>query len=369
MFLFTPFRLLSFSILSMLMLVYPSTLGVLGQDTSDVLPSSPCWTYRSDYEIVSAASDSSKIYLVKEGARLEALSLVTGERIWTAEYGGQVTSNVAHGGNQIFIATANSGQPKTKSAVVRSISASTGITNWVTSLNADGVLFLGLSGTSLIAVSNSGAFVSLRIGDGAKTGEKLLDSEVSAGPVMVESQIAVGTRDKKIRLLSATNLTEVLALSVPNEAGSIAMDEANLYWGDDRGNVSAYDIENTSYRWQLKQGGRTIGLLPTRDGLAVASADNFVYLASSNYGNIKWKRRLSNRITSITDWGNDFFIVLDASGEQAYVLDEKKGRIVIQALAGESKLFNFSPSVSGDYAVLFTPDLARGYRLGGCVQK
>ena len=369
MLLFRPIRL--YLVVLLLGIAVPErSLASFGlrQNSGDAIAPSVCWNYRSETAILSLGADQTMVFLAKEGSRLEAISAADGERVWMAEFGGELVSNVAAGGNQVFIVTENSGSTGT-TRIVRSVSSATGITNWVANIIGTGNVFLGIAGTNLVTVSDSGILTALRIADGSKAWEKVMDSQVSAMPLISESQLIVGMRDKKIRILSTLNSAEILNLSTNQEPTALAVGERNIYWGDDHGNVFAYNLESKGYQWKLKQGGRIIGLVSTSAGLAYASADNFVYFVSDSYGNIRWKRRLSNRIGSLLDWNNEFLIALDASGEQAYILEEKKGRIVSQVAPGESELFSLPPNVTGNSAFLFSPEAVRSYRIDGCVQK
>ena len=103
MLLFRPIRL--YLVVLLLGIAVPEwSLASFGlrQNSGDAIAPSVCWNYRSDTAILSVGADRAMVFLAKEGSLLEAISAADGERIWMAEFGGELVSNVAVGGNQVF---------------------------------------------------------------------------------------------------------------------------------------------------------------------------------------------------------------------------------------------------------------------------
>ena len=329
-----------------------------------IVPTKACWTYKTEESVVSVDADLSKVYVAKDHARLEALSASGGERVWSTDLGGEVVSNLVAGNNQVFLVTQNDSGGR----VVRSVSSATGITNWTSNLGGSGSLFLGIVGKLLIAASSDGKIAAFETADGMKRWLKDLGSRLSANPLYYSGDLLVGTIDKRIRIFSPADGNEKLNIPTSGEPTALSADGEDIYWGDARGNLFAYNIEAEDYRWQLKYGGRITGIVNAEDGLIFASADNFIYMVSDRYGNLRWKRRLNNRISELTMWTPDYLLVLDASGENVDVVDQKKGRLISQISPPSQQQFTLLPGASGDHAMLVTPVSISSYRAGGCTQ-
>jgi outer membrane protein assembly factor BamB len=114
-----------------------------------------------------------------------------------------------------------------------------------------------------------------------------------------------------------------------------------------------YDTEGKYVSWKYKNGARIGAVRGTDRGILAASNDNFVYLLSGYNGDIRWKKRLSGRIASMTVNG-EIGVMLAVGDPTAVLLNLENGKQVGQYLASESELFTFAPIIAGDQIFFFT---------------
>jgi outer membrane protein assembly factor BamB len=344
--------------------ILSTTLSLVasGMDNERIIPGRPCWHYSAQKTIAGLAVNNSTIYIVTEGAVVEAVSADTGDRLWTSELGGDVTSNIIADSNQVYLTT----RSENAKQQVRSLSAQTGITNWISDASQSKQPYIIATGSSLIMIGEE-SISSISALNGTLRWSSSVFAPVTSTPVVNGSRLVVPTKSG-IKVLSTLNGKLIGELPTALDATAVAMDGDLIYWGDQRGDVYAYDLDDKENWWQFKVGGRIIGFVPMKEAVVAASADNFVYLISRNNGKLKWKSRLSNRAASVSDWGESYVLILDISGEQVSVLDVEKGRLVNRIDPPSGQEFTLLPTMSSNWAVIATSSGVSSYRLEGCLQ-
>ena len=313
-----------------------------------------------------------RAYLAEDGARLEAVSITDGNRIWFSDLGGEIISNVVEGNGALFVVTrsveTSKGTPA--STVVRSLSKETGITNWVADLSGSSRYYLGADKGLLIAISEQGKVAALEAAAGAERWNTSLTGKITSIPFFSAG-----------RLIVATDRAEIFVISVPD--GNIAFRKVVRFrptsvvrlegekgaWGDERGNLTIIDLGSGKTIWKIKQGAAISDIGAVGAMLLVTSDDNFVYAIGSYNGGVKWKKRQMERIFKPGILAGGFVVLSSKTGGTSLVLEADHGRILdqIQLSAGAS-VVQF-PITAGDSILIPASTGLSAYSVSGCTPK
>jgi outer membrane protein assembly factor BamB len=140
----------------------------------------------------------------------------------------------------------------------------------------------------------------------------------------------------------------------------------DLVWGDDRGNLVRYNLDKNSVYWKFKNGARISSIVAISDGVIAASNDNFAYLISSYYGSVRWKKRLSGRVSYLTV-GDGSIAVAETVGEpNATVLNLENGKSVGQASIADDEAYLQAPVYAAGKFIFFTNRQIAARSAAGC---
>jgi len=331
-----------------------------------------CWTYPAvNLAEQGMSSDGTRVFLPEDDARVEALSVRDGSRMWFSDLGGEIVSNVLEGNAALYVATGSKNPAgSTLTTAIRSLSKETGITNWVAELPGASRVYLGLGGAVLTAVSDKGKIVAFDAASGARRWDFLLGGNVTAAPYFANGSLII-----------AIDLPGVVVLSVA--AGNVVYKRGVQYrptavylvngqtgaWGDERGNVTVFDIGSDKTIWKLKHGAAISDISFVGETLLVTSDDDFVYAVAASNGNVRWKKRQPERIFKPSIMTGDV-VVLSAKNEgTTTVLEGNRGRLIDQIkLSAGSNLLQF-PIAFGDTVLMAATTGLSAYSLSGCIAK
>jgi len=72
-----------------------------------------CWSYAvSTLADQRISSDGSRVFLPEDAARVEAISITDGSRLWYSDLGGEIVSNIVENGVSVFVTTAPRTRPE-----------------------------------------------------------------------------------------------------------------------------------------------------------------------------------------------------------------------------------------------------------------
>jgi outer membrane protein assembly factor BamB len=318
-------------------------------DTS-LIALSDCWKIPLNSAAVSSpVADKNQLYLAQEGGRVSAVSLVSGTRLWSAEIGGEIGSNIVPDGKNIYLVSNIAG----KRSVLRSVSTISGVPNLETEIPYSDNLRIGISYGRLIVIYPNGTVAAYEFGSGKPAWQMTLPPINTATAVFNEQSIIVPTDDKKIQVITAADGKILLTVPTRGTVTTVGMVEEDLVWGEDRGNLVRFDTEEKSLSWKYKNGARIGAVRSTERGILAASYDNFVYLLSGYNGDIRWKKRLPGRTAGMTVVG-DTAVVLTIGDPTAVLISLETGKQVGQVTTTEDDLFTFPPVVTGDQMIFFS---------------
>ncbi len=332
------------------------------------LPMQPSWTYH--FEGIAGngvSSDGKRVYLATSEARIEAIGSHNGEKLWATDLGGELASNLFAGAANVFVVTRSSATQNAGPVVqIRSLSKDTGITNWSSSMADTGPFYLGIVAGKLIAVSSRGRIVALNIADGRELWNTKVSDEILAEPAFSSGRFAVGTLGPKVLILEGPSGAVERSIDVPFAPPSFAFTEEDEFlWGDERGNLFAYDLDEDKTIWKLKSGARISKILGTGDFLLAASLDNFVYLVDPGSGRVRWKKRQDGQpIELATLPDGKTLAISDIAGESVTILSLSNGKAVDQLLPVSENEFVRLSAVAGDLLIVSSGEGIAAYRTG-----
>lgn len=293
-----------------------------------------CWSYGlGDVAGGQIVSDGKRVFLGLKGARIEALS-VDGEKIWSSEFGGEVTSNILATENGLFVVTAAvfADAGKTGDIRLRSVSKDTGITNWTVMLpEADG-FFLNNSEGGIIVVSRNGTIQSIDAKQGDAKWKREIGESVFAEPVSAATNIIISTVGSQVIIISmATGEIVSMRNAAPSVTALAFTQNGVLIAGDERGKI--YYLNGASKPlWSFKSGGQISSVFAIGENLLATSHDNYVYFLRSRNGSRVWKIRLTGRVSDVAIYRDAYAILSSIDERRTIVVDLKNGKIAGQIL-------------------------------------
>lgn len=328
-----------------------------------------CWVYKtpdSDGRLIAA--DGSRVFLGLAGAKIEAIAL-DGKLMWRSVFGGEIVSNLLPLDSGLFLVTSTVSTDATKpgGSVLRSISKETGITNWTLKLpDADNHVISAFNAT-IIVVSKSGVIESV----GAKTGLVRWKRELANGfagePAFDVSRAYVATTAKQIFGVSLASGEIDSMRKVAFDVTSIGeTSNGDIVTGDDHGNVSLLTGDSDKPYWRFKSGGEISRILPLGDHLLATSHDNFVYYITVGTGTVSWKKRLSGRVSQIGSLLGRFVLVSAYDEHSAVLTDLTNGKVAGQIAFAPDEILVASPISSNGIIFVLSSEAVYSFCLNGC---
>ena len=317
-----------------------------------------CWSFREPVSVTGGLLlDDVNVYAVTAEDRLLALERKSGEVVWTTEPGGSVALPIrSFNSSLIVISRTASSDGKPRASYIRSISKTTGITNWVTPLQPadayniagdDKALYIfAADGTVTSVDPMSGAIRWVR--DGSGFGNK--------GLHFGSNWIARRSRERTVEIVSLEDQKLLGRFEIGIQPKVIASrGNESFVIGDALGNLEAYSLGSRSKSWSYKAGGAISHLILRDDNVVAGSADNFVYSMSLSSGNVEWKRRMPGRVNSIGTLAETRLVLTVVGEKSAYVLDLADGKFSGQfALEGDEEFVGYPLAGDDRFVVALT---------------
>lgn len=332
-----------------------------------------CWDYpvRNPAKD-SLASDNAKIFIASEDGSIHAVDPVSARGIWKTELGGEAISNLLATETAVFVITTpvdlNGGE--TGTAILRSLSKETGITNWVVRLPLSTQFYLGSTLNTIVAVSQEGSLTAIDSKDGRTVWNSRVYGDITAKPVFSDQGVVFGSDQKRVFVIANDDgrqlfefITAFSPTAVANGSGGV------VAIGDARGNLQFLDVKSGRKIWKFKSGASISQILVTKNGLLVTSLDNFIYLISNHNGDIIWKRRTSGRVEGGAFADQDLVFGLASGDNSGVLLDARNGKI-LDLMSENGKIYpSQTPLFRGSQIFLATTEGIEAYGITPCTAK
>jgi outer membrane protein assembly factor BamB len=370
----------SFSFILLFILNISSQSNNPAQSEIWTQPFRQCWEYPSEkINSFQIASDNEIVFIPSISGDISALNIKDGKPLWNTELGGEITSSIITSEKNIYLLnkiekseetdktnktdTRDTSESQTQgTSFLRSIDASSGITNWKKSFNSSAKTSLYIRENLLILVTENGYLAAVNKNDGSIVWEFETKREILTASKPIET-IALGTSDKKILLISTINGTLTKEFDIKEIPVNILLsNNEQLFWGDRKGFLSNLNITNGTPSWKRRFGGNITNLEDTPRGLFVSSIDNFTYLINKATGKIIWKRRLAGKVTEKPFIRDNIAIAFAFGDSSALFIELNKGRIINSLTLSDANYFIASPFYSEKLMVF--PTLKGLYAFG-----
>jgi outer membrane protein assembly factor BamB len=306
-----------------------------------------CWRYRSsDFIALRPAIDKSNLYIPENGGRITAISLSSGTRLWSTELGGEIRSNIVVQGSNVYAVTVG----PSEHSRLRSLSTTSGIPNLEVDFPSGENVRLSVADNKLVVALDNGYLAVYEFGATKPDWQSSLPGIDLSTMIFAPGKIITATADKRIHTLNLTDGKESSVLPVNDQVAALGLFEGNILSGDSRGNLLRYN-EDRSVSWRFRNGARISSIVPTTKGILAASADNFVYMVGGYFGDIRWKKRMPGRVSSVATDG-EIGIVLTVGEPSAVLLNLENGKSVGQFSISDDDSFT-QPVIAADGRLFF----------------
>lgn len=320
------------------------------------------WRYESNLTLnLTPAFDQERIYLPLAGGTIVSLRAADGQLYWKSDIGGELSSSPVADNGAVYLASGTSpseaGPAATRRATgaLRALGREGGVTLWMRTLAVPLRGSLTLSNEKIIGGANDGRIYAFD----RRNGEILWSTQYNAGfdctPVASGAHLYIGSEDGNLLAIDVTSGRILWRYRTHGPVrGPVAIAGSMLYFGSRDGYVYAVSPSNGHLQWRTRTGAGVQAVTGVKEGLLVASLDNFVYLFGYNKGTRIWKRQLPGRISAqpLTDEDNALFTPL--SSDVGVVLALRDGKEVNSLSIGENMNTAASPILVGDAVFLTT---------------
>jgi outer membrane protein assembly factor BamB len=325
-----------------------TTLSFAQKKDISVISLNECWKYQPPNILaLQPAVDSSNLYIAEAGGRVSAVSLASGTRLWSTELGGEIRSNLAVQGSNVFVASSDA----TKRMRLRGLSLTSGIPTLDIEIPFSPNVRVESVGSKLLIAQDSGYLASFITGGLKPEWQTTIPGLNISNMVFLNDKTAVAASDKTIFVVSITDGKVVISSPVENTISALNVFEGNIVVGDSRGNLTRYYDDYHTVYWRFRNGARISSIVSTDRGVLAASLDNFVYMTAGYFGDLRWKRRMAGRVSSIVVSG-DIAVALTVGEPSAVMLDLDTGKPVGQLSIASDDSFT-QPAIAADGKLLF----------------
>jgi outer membrane protein assembly factor BamB len=318
------------------------------KDDVTVITLNECWRYRSpDVLVLRPAVDKSNLYVAENGGRVSAISLASGIRLWSSELGGEIRSNIAVQGASVFAVTSDG----SKRMRLRGLSLVSGIPASDIELPYSANARIESAGGKLVVALDTGYVASFAAGGQKPEWQTTVPNIDISNIVVLNGNIIAAGSDKTIHVVSIADGKAIATTPVENTISAFGVYDSDLVVGDNRGNLTRYDDDYRTVYWRFRNGARISSIVPTEQGVMAASLDNFVYMASGYYGDVRWKKRMAGRVSSLVADGN-IAVALTVGEPLAVILNLDNGKSSGEFAIGDDDSFT-QPAIAAEGKLLF----------------
>lgn len=307
-----------------------SPISVISQNKKDeTIEFSKCWTYaEAETGFSMVATDVTTAYLGSARAKISAVSINSGVRLWSSELGGEIASNLIVGDAGVFVVTNSvpTDVAKPIESTLRILSKETGIASKSILLTTADSFKIGIDSGSVVIVSKSGdvyafdAATAVQKWNRKPTGGFVGEAYIGGGVIVA------GTIDGRILRLNCATGEIDLTVKVDSPPTSVRNTvDGQIVYGDSRGNVVAVDS-----RWKFRGGAQISSIYEANGALIVTSFDNFIYCLTPDNGGVVWKKRMAGRIADVSFTSANTLLIFTYGSDVVVLAELKKGKTIGQ---------------------------------------
>jgi outer membrane protein assembly factor BamB len=353
-----------FRTLISILMVAVVAVAVSGQaNGANELDVARCWAVQPAGVVTRLATepDGSRVYAAFEGARVAAFT-PDGKKLWSAEFGGEIVSNILTADGSVLFATHTAGAEA--KSVLRRVSRDTGIVVHTVILPAAERHFLSLVNGSVAVVSANGVVQLLGQNGDVKWRREIADG-FAASPAIGADKLYVASTEKQVFTIHLATGEIGSVQKMPFNITALGATQAgSLLVGDDRGNLTSFAPDG-SRAWRFRSGARISRIIPANGHVLALSDDNFVYYIYISNGSVTWKRRLGGRAAYSAVIGGNYNISTSIDEHGAVFTGIENGKAAGQVVLGDEEFVSADPVTGGPIVLIGTNNGIYGYSLSG----
>jgi outer membrane protein assembly factor BamB len=328
------------------------------------------WSYSLTEAPIAIAHYPDELFVGLGNGKVESLSL-DGKKIWSSEFGGNISSDLVALDNGLFFANTlvSSDTAKPAGGKLRSVSRDTGITNWTVPLPEAEHYFLCAFNGSIVIVSGNGVVESVDARTGSMKWTRQIAETFVANPSVTATVVTLATGKQIFSISLAAG--EILSMrKVPFDVTALAEGDGALIVGDQRGNLAYYENGADKAAWTFKSGGQISDIVLTGDGVLAGSHDNFIYFISGKNGSRLWKKRLAGRMPNVASIVGQYVLVAAVGDQRLEIIELSTGKVAGQVTFEDDEDLVARPLIdSNGNLFLLTNNAAYDYSSTSFVKK
>lgn len=277
---------------------------------------------------------------VGTSAGLEAVSTLTGSKLWTAFPGSSFYASPAVVAGRLYIGDGNN-------AEMYAINAATGAVLWSQSTSAAFESSPVVAGSLVYAGGVDGKIYAFATSTGKIAWTYTTGGFIDSSPAVVNGVLYVGSTDDTIYALNALTGALIWSYKTGGEVESaVAVSNGAVYVGSDDDKIYAISAAGTklgSLLWSYTTGGLAYSSPAVAKGIVYAgSSDGNMYALNAHTGALQWETATGSALESPVVANGVVYVSNRSSG--IFAMDATYGEILASAVAGFS--FLGSPTIS-----------------------
>ena len=317
------------------------------------------WQYASEMTLnLTPATDGERIYLPLASGTLVSLRSEDGGLVWKTDIGGEISASPFADQRGVYIASETIGVPGDRPralGALRLLGSEGGVTLWMRTLPRPLHGVLASNETMLFGGASDGRVYAVIKRTGEIAWIMQHSSPFASHPVLAGSRLFIGSDDGTLFALNqVTGKTYWRYRTRGPVRGSPVEMDGVIYFGSADGYVYALEEQTGRLLWRKRTGAGVQAVAFVKNGLLVASLDNFVYFLSLHKGEQVWKHQLTGRLAAQPLITQDGALFTPLSGDAGVVLEMRNGKQINTLPIGEDNSTAAAPIIAGNMVFLTT---------------
>jgi outer membrane protein assembly factor BamB len=349
----------------LLAFLLPGPASVAQNGSTPELTVSRCWNNSEVSSGRFVAINSESLFVGTGDGEIAALSSA-GRKLWESELGGRVNSNLLLSESSLLAVTSVApGASGDSVDLLRSLSKTTGVTNWIAKLQPSARYALSEHAGQVIVAGTSGNLLAVDQKTGATKWSRAY-GQLTADPVFARGRVLLAAGGGQLLTVSLDTGEVEATRKLPTSPTVIAETAVGqIVTGDDRGNVFLLNGTDKPV-WKFKSGGAITRLFVVTDYVVAVSNDNFVYHLLLRNGDVDWKKRLSGRVAMAGVVNDDFVVTQSLDDPSIVFTDLVSGRTIGQIFVDPEEVLTGNIVYAGNLLYLVTNRGVRKVSVGDC---
>lgn len=294
-------------------------------------PLKKCWEIE-DRSIESLASDNNSLIISNDIGEIKNINKKNGEEIWKTSIGSKNEAIVTFNNDETFLIILESQTNGKKNLVLKTIDEQTGIVKESNEIAETDERITRINLRNLFSKNQN-----IHVGyltlifqhiDLFLKNSKAAREDITLSSAENYFSISDGRNILYKSLNDENQFREIkLSTDIENEKVTAAiLTDDSLFFGNESGKVFQKNFNLDKHSKILRTGSRISSIQMDKANLLITSNDNFLYDYSLSKKKIKWKKRLSGRVSINPGIGDNFAVVATSAVPELLFIDLENGK-------------------------------------------